>query len=88
VRENSNLCAEVGDDDELLEDVLGQDVRVSGLLDVIRRHVDVVRPEVEVGRRDGAHAPLRLGRKRRRLIVACRRRDDLVAVFVHLRATT
>lgn len=45
------LCPQVRDADELLQDVLGQDVGVARLLDVIRRHVDVVGPQMEVGRR-------------------------------------
>ena len=32
---NTDLCSKVRDDDELLENVLGQDVCVSSLLDVI-----------------------------------------------------
>ena len=47
------LCSQIWDADELLEDVLGQDVGVSRLLDVIRWHVDVVGSEMEVGGRYG-----------------------------------
>ena len=77
------LGAEVGDDDELLEDVLGEDVGVAGLLDVVRRDVDVVGAQVQVGGGDGSDAPLSLGRERLRLVVTQRRRDDLVSVLVH-----
>ena len=78
----THLSAQVGDDDELLEHVLGQDVGEARLLDVVGRHVDVVRTQVQVGGGDGSHAPLRLGRKRLRLVVAGGRHDDLVAVDV------
>ena len=77
------LGAEVGDNDELLQDVLGEDVGVAGLLDVVRRHVDVVGAQVQVGGGDGSDAPLSLGREGLRLVVTQRRRDDLVAVLVH-----
>ena len=77
------LRAEVGDDDELLEDVLGEDVGVAGLLDVVGGHVDVVSAQVQVGGGDGSDAPLSLGREGLRLVVTQRRRDDLVSVLVH-----
>jgi len=58
---NTDLCSKIRDDDELLQNVLGQNVRVSSFLDVVRGDVDVVGTEVKVGCRDGSHAPLRLG---------------------------
>ena len=42
----THLGSEIRDDDELLEHVLGQNVRVAGLLDVVRRDVDVVGAEM------------------------------------------
>eukprot|EP00123_Amoebidium_parasiticum_P018098 comp24100_c1_seq1/m.43518 comp24100_c1_seq1/g.43518 ORF comp24100_c1_seq1/g.43518 comp24100_c1_seq1/m.43518 type:complete len:303 (+) comp24100_c1_seq1:521-1429(+) len=60
VHEARDLCAQIRDDNKLLEDVLGQHVRESCLLDVVRGHVDVRRAQVEVGGADGAHTPLRL----------------------------
>jgi len=54
------LSSEIRDDDELLEDVLGQDVRVASFFDVVRRHVDVIGTEVEIGGRDSTDSPLRL----------------------------
>lgn len=47
----THLCSKIWDANELLEDVLRQDVGVARLLDVIRRHIDVVCSEMEVGRR-------------------------------------
>ncbi len=78
----TDLCAEVRDDDELLEHVLGQDVGEASLLDVIRGHVDVVGAEVEVGGGDGPHTPLCLGGESLTFIVAGCCDDDLVSMFV------
>ena len=78
-----DLGAQVRDHDKLLEHVLGKDVGVAGLLDVVAAHVDVVGAEVEVGGADGAHAPFRLAGKGVALVVAGCARDDLVAVLVH-----
>ena len=77
------LSSEIRDCDELLEDVLGQDVGITSLLDIIRWHVDMVGPEMQICGRDSPHAPLCLGGERCRLIVAGGWRDDLVTVFVH-----
>ena len=79
----TNLCAEVGDDYELLEDVLGEDVGVACLLDIVGGHVDVVSAQVQVGGGNGSDAPLGLRREGLRLVVTQRRRDDLVSMFVH-----
>ena len=46
----AHLCAQVRYCDEGLQDILWQDVCKSSFLDVIRGHVDMVGPEVEVGR--------------------------------------
>lgn len=48
-----HLRSQIGDANELLEDVLGQDVSVASLLDVIRRHIDVIGAQVKVSSRDG-----------------------------------
>ena len=77
-----DLGAQVRNGHKLLQHVLGQNVRVARLLDVVRRHVDVVGAQVEVGGRNGPDAPLRLGAERLRLVVGRRARDDFVAVFV------
>ena len=76
------MRSQVGDDDELLEHVLGQDVGVARLFDVVRGDVDVIGTEMQVGGGNGSHPPLGLGRKRRSLVVGRRRCDDLVTVFV------
>lgn len=47
------MSPQIGDADELLENVLGQDVGVTCLLDVIRGHIDVVGSEMQVGSRYG-----------------------------------
>lgn len=78
---NTHLCSQVGYDDELLEDVLGEDVRESRLLDIIRGDVDVVGAQMQVGGRDGPHSPLRLARECRRLIVACGSGNYLVTML-------
>mmetsp|Transcript_21771 Transcript_21771/g.52020 ORF Transcript_21771/g.52020 Transcript_21771/m.52020 type:complete len:264 (-) Transcript_21771:6449-7240(-) len=54
------LGSEVRDADELLQDVLGHDVGVPSLTDVVADNVDVVHAEVKVGGADSAHPPVRL----------------------------
>ena len=76
------LSAEVRDDDKLLEHILGQDVGEPSFLDVIRGDIDVVGTEVQVGRRDRTHTPLRLRRERLPLVVTGCCDDYLVAVLV------
>ena len=77
-----DLCAQVRNDDEFLEDVFREDVCEASFLDVVRRDVDVVGSQVEVGGRDGSNSPLRCRRERLPLIVAGCRDDYLIAVFV------
>jgi len=60
VKEARDLGPQVGDLDELLEDVLWQNVRVGRLGALVRRDVDVRGAQVQVGGGDGAHAPVRL----------------------------
>ena len=77
-----NLRAEISNADELLEDVLGHDVGVACLADVVAVDVDVVDAEVEVGSADGADTPVRLGAKRRLLVGGRGGDDELIAVHV------
>mmetsp|Transcript_46495 Transcript_46495/g.113223 ORF Transcript_46495/g.113223 Transcript_46495/m.113223 type:complete len:463 (-) Transcript_46495:5607-6995(-) len=78
----SDLRAEVGDADELLEDVLGEHVRVPAVPRVVRRHVDVVGPEVQIRGRDGPHAPVGARAEDLLLVGRGRRDDDLVTVHI------
>ena len=79
----TNLRAQIGDGDELLEDILGQNVGVAVLLNIIRAHVDVVGAKVEIGRGDGTHSPLRLTTEMLLLVVGGGGGDDLLAVLIH-----
>ena len=56
----SDLSPQVGNDDELFENVLGQNVRVSGFLDVIGRYINVISTQVQVSGSDGPDSPLSL----------------------------
>lgn len=51
-RSMSHLSTQVRDADELLQYILRQNVSVSGFFNVIRRHVDMVGTQVQVGCRD------------------------------------
>mmetsp|Transcript_31891 Transcript_31891/g.87333 ORF Transcript_31891/g.87333 Transcript_31891/m.87333 type:complete len:766 (-) Transcript_31891:1916-4213(-) len=82
VEEARDLRAQVGDHDELLEQILGQDVGVAALGALVGRDVNVRRAQVKVGRRDGAHAPVGLGRVRLLLVLRRRGDDELLAVHV------
>ena len=77
-----DLCAQVRNDDEFLEDVFREDVCEASFLDVVRRDVDMVGSQVKVGGRDGSNPPLRFRRECLPLIVAGCRDDYLIAVFV------
>lgn len=55
------LCSQVRDGDKLLEQVLGQNVCVARLLDIVGADVDMVGTQVKVGGGDGSHAPFCLG---------------------------
>ena len=59
-----DLRPQIRDTDELLEHVLRQHVRQAAVLQVLRIDIDVVHPQVKVGRRDGSHAPLCLAPER------------------------
>ena len=82
VQVSCNLGPEVGDHHKLLEDVLGQDVGVASLLDVVRADIDVVGSQMEIGGGDGSHPPLSLAGEGVPLVVAGGRGDDLVSVLV------
>ena len=66
-----DLSPQIRDHDKLLQDVLGQDVGVASLLDVVRGDIDMIRPQVQVGRRDCSHSPFGLAGKSVPLVVAC-----------------
>jgi hypothetical protein len=78
-----DLGPQIGNHDKFLQHVLGQDVGVARLLDVVAAHVDVVGAEVEVGGADGSHPPLCLAGECVALVVAGGAGDDLVTVLVH-----
>ena len=71
IQVSRDLSSQVGNHHKLLQDVFRQDVSVAGLLDIVRRHIDVICPQVEVGRRDGPHPPLGFAGKGVSLVVAC-----------------
>ena len=71
-----------GNLDELFEHVLGQDVGVARLGALVGRHVDVRGAQVQVGGRDGAHAPVRLGGVGLLLVGGGGGDDELLAVHV------
>mmetsp|Transcript_22047 Transcript_22047/g.55882 ORF Transcript_22047/g.55882 Transcript_22047/m.55882 type:complete len:336 (+) Transcript_22047:760-1767(+) len=77
-----DLGAQVCDAHELLEHVLGEHVRVAALRAVVRAHVDVGRAQVQVGRGDGADAPVGLGGVGLLLVLRGGRHDQLLAVHV------
>lgn len=52
------LSTQIGYDNELLEDVLRENVRVSGVLHIVRVDIDVLRTQVQIGRTDCTHTPL------------------------------
>lgn len=77
----TDLSAEIRDDNELFQDILWKDVCEASLLDVIRRHVDVVSSQVEVSGRDGSHSPLCLTGEGSRLVVTGGGSDDLISML-------
>lgn len=77
-----DLGTQVRNGDKLLQYILGQNVSVARLLNIVRRHIDVVGTQMEVGGRNGSDAPLRLEGKRLSLVVGCRARDDFITVLV------
>mmetsp|Transcript_63487 Transcript_63487/g.174936 ORF Transcript_63487/g.174936 Transcript_63487/m.174936 type:complete len:276 (-) Transcript_63487:4603-5430(-) len=77
-----DLRAEITDADELGENILRQYVRVARLANVIRAHVDMVGTQVEVGSRDGAHAPVGLRAESLLFVLRGCRHNHLLAVHV------
>eukprot|EP00964_Phaeocystis_antarctica_P078146 scaffold48598_cov65-Phaeocystis_antarctica.AAC.1 len=77
-----DLRAQVGDGDELLQQVLGQDVGVALLRAVVGGDVDVRGAQVQVGGGDGADAPVGLGGVGLLLVLRGRGDDELLAVHV------
>ena len=69
IQEPRDLCSQVRDGDELLEKVLGEDVGVPLLLDVVGRDEDILGSEVQVGCGDGPHPPVGLAGKGLPLVV-------------------
>ena len=72
VEVSRDLRSQIGDDDELLENVLWEDVSVTGLLDVVGGDVDVIGPEMQIGGGNGADSPLGLRGERRCLVIRSR----------------
>ena len=54
----SDLDAQICNANEALENVLGKDISVANLLQVIRIDVDVVSAQVHIGGRDRTHSPV------------------------------
>lgn len=77
-----NLCAKIGDRDEPPQDVLRDNVGVAGVLSAVAVDVHVLSAEVKIRSGNGSCAPIRSTGKLGRLIVACRCRDDFIAVDV------
>ena len=64
-----DLRSQIRNADKLFENILGQDVRVARLLDVIRRHVNVIRSQVQVRRGNRANSPFCFRRERLSFVV-------------------
>ena len=77
------LCSQIGDDNELLQQILGQNVRVASVLHIVRIHIDVLRAKMQVRRRDCANAPFRFRRKRLKI-----KKRNLQAAIHNARKTT
>mmetsp|Transcript_15391 Transcript_15391/g.46046 ORF Transcript_15391/g.46046 Transcript_15391/m.46046 type:complete len:443 (-) Transcript_15391:2814-4142(-) len=77
-----NLGSQIGDADKLLENVLRHHVRIASLTNVLRVHVDVIGTEMEIGGRNGTHAPVGLAREHLLSVSRGGGHNDLVAVHV------
>mmetsp|Transcript_29941 Transcript_29941/g.79797 ORF Transcript_29941/g.79797 Transcript_29941/m.79797 type:complete len:445 (-) Transcript_29941:5935-7269(-) len=77
-----DLCAQVADDDESLQDVFRHDVRVARLSNILAVDVQVARPEVERRCTDGPNPPLCARSKRLLLIGRTRRYNHLLSVHI------
>ena len=49
MNKTTNLCSQIGDSHELFQDILWKNVCVACLFDVIRRHIDVICTQMEIG---------------------------------------
>ena len=77
-----NLRAEVGNHDELAQNILGEHIGEPGFLKVIRRHINVVGAQVEVGAADGAHTPIGFAAECLLLVVAGSGNNHFFAVHI------
>ena len=82
IHEARNLRAQVGDADELLQQVLGQHIGEAGLPDVVGVHVDVVYPQMQVGCTDGPDPPVCLAAEQRLFVGGGGGDSELVPVDV------
>lgn len=82
-RKDPDLSAQVCHADELVEDVLGHDIGVARLPDVIRIDIYVVDPQVQVGSADSAHAPVSLGGVALLLIGTGGSHHQLIPMHIH-----
>ena len=60
IQKSRDLCSQVRDGDELLEKILGKDVGVALLLDVVRRDKHILGSQVKVGCSDRPDPPVSL----------------------------
>jgi len=49
MNKTTNLRSQIRDSHKLFEDILWKNVRVACLFDVIRRHIDVICTQMEIG---------------------------------------
>mmetsp|Transcript_59082 Transcript_59082/g.126987 ORF Transcript_59082/g.126987 Transcript_59082/m.126987 type:complete len:290 (-) Transcript_59082:3391-4260(-) len=82
VQVSGNFCPKIRDADERLQDILGHDVRVARLADILAVYVQVVRPQVQRRRTDGPHAPLCARCEGLLLIRRARGHDHLLTMHV------
>jgi len=61
MNKTTNLCSQIRDGHKLFEDILWKNVCVACLFDVIRRHIDVICTQMEIGCWYGTDPPLSLG---------------------------
>ena len=82
IQESRDLSSQVRDGDELLEKVLGEDVGVAFLLDVVGRDEHILGSEVQVGCSDRPDPPVGLAGEGLPLVVGRCCRDHLVPLLV------
>ena len=78
-----DLCAQVGNADELAEKVLSEYVSEPGLLDILTSDVDVVGAQMQVARTQRPDAPLCLAREVFLLVARRCRRHHLIPMLIH-----